>query len=82
MQMGVQGDRNRAKRSMSWEERMKQKTVALLFWSMACLVGLGVVGAVSPVHAQADKPNILVIWDWWIDPPRGAWLIPEQHEHF
>ena len=46
---------------MSWGERMKQKTVALSFWSVACLVSLGVIGAVSPVVAQ-EKPNILVIW--------------------
>ncbi len=47
---------------MSWEERMKQKTVALSLWSIACLVSLGVVGVVSPVHAQDRKPNILIIW--------------------
>ncbi len=41
---------------------MKQKTAALLLWSVPCLVSLGVVGAVSPVHAQDKKPNILIIW--------------------
>ena len=47
---------------MSWEERMKQKTMALSLWSIACLVILGVVGAGSPLRAQEEKPNILVIW--------------------
>ncbi len=41
---------------------MKHKSTALLLWSVACLVSLGVVGAVSPVHAQDNKPNILIIW--------------------
>ena len=41
---------------------MKQSTVTLLLWSVACLVGLGAVGAGSPLHAQDNKPNILVIW--------------------
>jgi len=41
---------------------MKQKSLVLLLWSIACLVNLGVVGAALPVHAQEKKPNILVIW--------------------
>ena len=46
---------------MLWVRRIKQKTVALSLWSVACLVILGVVGAGSPSHAQ-EKPNILIIW--------------------
>ena len=40
---------------------MKQKSMALFLWSVACLFGLGATGLVTPVQAQ-DKPNILVIW--------------------
>ncbi len=47
---------------MSWEERMKQKTVALSLFFIACLVSLGVVEAGSPLNAQDKKPNILIIW--------------------
>ena len=41
---------------------MRQKSVALLLWSIVCLVSLGATGLVTPVQAQTKKPNILVIW--------------------
>ena len=40
---------------------MKQKSNALFTWSVVCLVSLGATGLVTPVQAQTEKPNILVI---------------------
>ncbi len=47
---------------MSWEAGIKQKSVAQLVGAIACFVSLGVVWAISPGHAQDQKPNILIIW--------------------